>query len=199
MLSLVGGAGYALTRIAMAAGGHSYTLTIIQCVAGIIALTILQLVARKYERFLSPPLLTVWSLFIFAAIFMGEVCDLYRILPFWDSVLHAFSGAALGLVGRMLAKYLTNRTPFATAVFAFCFAATICTLWEIYEFAFDIMLDLNMQRYMTTGGGEIFVGKAALLDTMQDIIYGVAAAFITVFGILFYQIAKTKRESKLRL
>ena len=73
-------------------------------------------------------------------------------------------------------KRLTSTSPLLMALFALAFGTTIGVLWEFYEFTFDGLLGLNMQRYMATGG-ELLRGRAALMDTMGDL-------FMDFFGSL---------------
>ena len=100
----------------------------------------------------------------------------YYTVPHWDVFLHAFSSLMAGSFGFMVVALLNRNervpihlSPFFVALFAFCFAVTIGAVWEIYEFSFDGLLGLNMQKFMT-GDGEVLVGRAALTDTMKDII-----------------------------
>ena len=65
-------------------------------------------------------------------------------------------------------------------VFAFCFAVTLGVFWEIYEFTFDGILRLNMQKFMLENGTQL-IGRAALLDTMKDLIVDCLGAFIMSF------------------
>ncbi len=68
-------------------------------------------------------------------------------------------------------------SPFFTALFAFSFAVTIGSLWEIYEFAFDGFLGLNMQKFMLEDG-TVLTGHEALSDTMKDIIVDMGGALV---------------------
>jgi uncharacterized membrane protein YjdF len=75
-------------------------------------------------------------------------------------------------------------SPLFVAVFAFCFAVSIGALWEIYEYTFDGMLGLNMQKFMLEDGTQL-IGREALSDTMKDIITDVSgAAVVAVLGYL---------------
>lgn len=38
-------------------------------------------------------------LFLFGAIYLGEVRGFYFRIPYWDTILHAFSGGMLGALG----------------------------------------------------------------------------------------------------
>ena len=51
---------------------------------------------------------------------------------------------------------------------------------EIYEFTFDGILRLNMQKFMLENGTQL-IGRAALLDTMKDLIVDCLGAFIMSF------------------
>ena len=59
-------------------------------------------------------------------------------------------------------------------------------LWEFYEFTFDGLLGMNMQRYMAAGG-ELLRGRAALMDTMGDLLMdflgSLGLALVGYFGI----------------
>ena len=73
-----------------------------------------------------------------------------------------------------------NLSPVFVAVFAFCFAVTLGVFWEIYEFTFDGILRLNMQKFMLENGTQL-IGRAALLDTMKDLIVDCLGALIMSF------------------
>ena len=64
--------------------------------------------------------------------------------------------------------------------FAFCFAVSLGSIWEIYEFASDSILKTNMQKFKLENGTEL-VGKLALDDTMKDIIVDCVGAFLASF------------------
>ena len=87
-------------------------------------------------------------------------------------------------------KIPINLSPFFVCLFAFCFAITIGVAWEIYEFSFDGLLHLNMQKFMTEEGVEL-VGRAALSDTMSDLIVDAIGAFI--ISVLGYISLKYKK------
>jgi len=117
-------------------------------------------------------------LFIYAALFLGELYQFYERFWWWDTMLHSFSGLILGNIGYALVSYLNgnnnlniNLSPVFVALFSFCFALSIGALWEIYEFSMDSFFGLNMQR---TG----------LDDTMKDLILDTLGALS--FGVLGY-------------
>lgn len=120
---------------------------------------------------------TLAIVFIYMALFLGEVQDFYFRFWWWDLVLHAGSGFLLGTTGFFLV-YLLNQdkkanvhlTPGFIALFAFMFSQGLGSLWEIFEFAMDQTFGLNMQ-------------KSGLVDTMWDLIINAcAAATISLLG-----------------
>ena len=62
-------------------------------------------------------------------------------------------------------------------LFAFCFSVALGSIWEIYEFAADGLVGMNMQKFMLADG-TLLVGHAALADTMKDIIVDVLGSLL---------------------
>ena len=92
-------------------------------------------------------------------------------------------GAMLGALGFSFINILNNEntaymhlSPIFVAIFSFCFAVTLGALWEIYEFSFDGLLGLNMQKFALENHVAL-VGREALKDTMKDIIVDCLGAF----------------------
>lgn len=166
-----------------------YVLMIIQCVLGIGLLFLPGLLQKRFSIRLPQPLAIAFFAFLFCAIYLGEVRGFYFRIPFWDTILHAFSGAMLGALGLSLVALLNDTkrvamhlTPFFVSFFGFCFALAAGTVWEIYEFAGDTFFGTNMQKFMTDSG-ELLVGRAALSDTMKDLIIdGLAALAVVTVG-----------------
>jgi uncharacterized membrane protein YjdF len=72
-------------------------------------------------------------------------------------------------------------SPLFDSAFAFCFALSAGAIWEIYEFTFDGLLGLNMQKFLLENG-EALVGRAAVVDTMKDLITDAISAFAVTFS-----------------
>lgn len=92
-------------------------------------------------------------LFVFATQFLGEVADLYRLVPAWDAMLHTVSGFMFAALGFSLAESLhRNRemrfafSPMFLAVLAVCFSVSVGVLWEFFEVAADTVLHTDMQK-----------------------------------------------------
>ena len=121
-------------------------------------------------------------LFAFAALYLGEVQQFYQRIWWWDIALHGTAGLLMGVVG-FLMVYILNETdrvklsltPGFIAIFAFLFAISIGTFWEIFEFLVDETLDTNMQKPML---GD----PSGLTDTMWDMVVNAVGALLISFS-----------------
>ena len=176
------GAAYASLR-------SDYVLKFIQCLLGLVVLSVPSVASRKLKFDIPNFIYIMYYIFLYCAIFLGEVLNFYYVIPHWDIILHFFSGAMLGALGFILVSQLNDSemirvslSPFFVALFAFCFALSCGAVWEVYEFVFDGLLGLNMQKFMTAAG-EVLIGHNALHDTMTDIIVdALAALLISLIG-----------------
>ncbi len=176
-----------------------YLLMLVQCLLGALVMMLPSFLARKFKVVVPNVIVILYFVFLYCAIYLGEIHNFYYVIPHWDTILHAFSGAMLGALGFILVDLLNkdknirvSLSPFFVAVFAFCFALTIGSLWEIYEFTFDSILGLNMQKH-TTEAGVALSGIQALSDTMKDIIVdAVSALAVAIIGFVS---EKKKRKS----
>ncbi|MBN1792692.1 hypothetical protein JW826_03340 [Candidatus Woesearchaeota archaeon] len=110
-------------------------------------------------------------IFIYATLFLGEIMGYYRKYAWWDIVIHAGAGMALGFAGFMILYTLYHKNKIRTkpawmSAFSFFFALGIGALWEIFEFTMDQSFGLNMQR-------------SGLPDTMWDLIVDAGGALLT--------------------
>ena len=170
-----------------AAGYHSradYALMLVECVLGLVVIHIPSFLEKRLRFELPTVLYILYMVFLYCSITLGEVRSFYYTVPHWDVFLHAFSSVMTGLFGYMLVtilnrdeKLLFRLSPFFVAMFAFCFSVMIGSVWEVYEFTVDGLLNLNMQKH-TLSDGTALVGHEALLDTMKDIIVDICGALI---------------------
>ena len=120
----------------------------------------------------------IFLIFSVLAFLLGEIGDFYIKFKWWDSMLHTMSGVLLGCVGFTFLNFFNNNNHIKTfklgagfaAIFVLCFTISCGTIWEIIEFAADAINGTNMQRYRDNITAEGFVGRAALFDTMKDLI-----------------------------
>jgi len=129
--------------------------------------------SRRTHLNLSSGIQSAIIVFIFASMYLGEIKGYYELFFWWDIMLHSISGIILGLIGFLLVFALTQNkksdvrlSPFFIAFFAFCFAVTCGTIWEIFEYFMDTVFGMNMQ-------------KTGLDDTMWDLICDTASALAT--------------------
>lgn len=161
-----------------------YILMLTQCILGVFAFFLPNIISKKIKIVIPSNMYIVYILFLYGAVFLGEVRNYYYKVPHWDTILHTCSGAMLGALGFSFVNILNKHekvhvelAPVFVALFAFGFAITLGVLWEIYEFAFDGLLGLNMQKFALENGTQL-IGRAAVSDTMQDLIVDSVGAFI---------------------
>lgn len=124
-------------------------------------------------------------LFIYSAVFLGEVGGFYARFWWWDAILHIGSGVTLGFVGFLILYALhsagkLDAKPSLVVFFAFTFALALGALWEIFEFSMDQIFGTNMQ-------------KNGLRDTMWDLIVDAGGAlFTSLLGYLY--LTKWKKD-----
>ena len=169
------------------------TLSLIQCVLGIAALQVPMLITKLTRIELPENLCGCYYIFILCATVLGEMFSMYYRIPVWDSLLHFGSGVMIGMLGSILiVTYLQRKeckrliTPIFIAVTAICFSICIGVFWEIYEFAADSILGLNMQKCFLEDGTAL-IGQAGLADTMKDLIvdtFGAIVAAISAYSSL---------------
>lgn len=177
-----------------------YVLMLIQCLLAIVVMMLPSIIERRWCIPIPNIIYIMFYIFLYCAVFLGEVFSFYYRVPHWDTILHLFSGAMLGALGFILVSLLNDNarvhvqlSPFFVALFAFCFALAMGALWEIYEFTVDSILKLNMQKYLTEEG-VVLIGREALMDTMEDIISDAGAALVV--SIIGYHAVKRERGKR---
>ena len=98
-------------------------------------------------------MMLLYAIFLYCAIYLGEVRYFYYHIPHWDTILHALNGFLFSAVGFSLldiinrnSKFKFKLSPFYLAVVSFCFSMTIGVLWEFFEFGCDLLLGTDMQK-----------------------------------------------------
>jgi hypothetical protein len=176
----------------------------------VLAIVLMHIPVRMYTKmgFHIPPFIQIIiAFFIVAHFVLGEVYRFYDYGFFFDKVLHATAGVVMAMCGFSIV-YGHSRaddgavrlSPFFFAMFSFCFAVTLMTLWEMFEYAVDCVFGYNMQRWKdglnfgpdAVNGSVTYVITSCkqgtgLKDTMTDIIVGTAGTAIisTIGGIWF--------------
>lgn len=186
-----------------------YILMILQCTFGALVIFLPQRVENHFEIDIPNVIEIIYIIFLFLAIYLGEVRNFYFLFPNWDAVLHFFSAGMLGAVGFMLVNFMTGieklnlrLSPGFVSFFAFCFALTSGVVWEIYEFMADGILGTNMQKFITFKG-EVLIGREAVRDTMEDLIVDALGSLLIVTIGYFYlrrkRVVELKKNPELEL
>ena len=207
---------YSIVKIITAAsvdtggtGAHlksDYILMLFQCILGVIVLGVPAFLEKKFSFEMPNAMSIAYFIFLYCAIYLGEIKQFYYIIPHWDSILHCFSGGMLGAFGFTLVVILNDSekvrmdiNPFFVCLFAFCFAVAIGAIWEIYEFSGDYLLGLNMQKYRLADG-TLLVGIDALKGSRRRAIRTrlkpLKIGFFFVVGFDIPRIIKTFRLEK---
>ena len=192
---------FGLGRV-LASPSRDGALTLVQVLLGLVCLQLPRFLQRA-ARFRIPTLLCgVYLLFIWASVFLGEVYSFYYRFPGFDDLLHLLSSAMMGIFGFSLFDMLSGGEGRGRrelrALFAFSLALTVGCLWEVYEFALDGLLGLNMQKHSYPFGDGLapLLGREALADTMKDIcIDGLGAGLASLSGYLILRLGRPWPES----
>ena len=176
-----------------------YVVMALQCLLGIILMFLPSFVAKKLTFHIPSSLYAVYVIFLYFAIYLGEVWHFFYRFKYWDVMLHSFSAISLGALGFSVVAFLNrdehvrlSLSPLFVAIFSFCFALALGSLWEICEFTIDGLLGVNMQKFALEDGSEL-IGRSALSDTMWDLVVDSTGALISsVVGYL--TIIKERRK-----
>ena len=174
-----------------------YVLMLFQCILGIVGFFLPNIISKKTKIVIPSKMYIAYILFLYGAVFLGEVRNYYHRIPHWDTMLHTLSGAMFGALGFSVVNILNKNervhvklSPLFVALFSFLFAVTLGVMWEIFEFAVDGALGVNMQKFALENG-TLLSGRLAVIDTMQDLIVDSIGAF--VMSIIGYISLKYKK------
>lgn len=176
-----------------AAGAGTRNAALFLCleiVLGMIVPCLPKIVSVRFGFNLPPVLYGLFLLFVFCAIYLGTIYHFYRV-PYWDKGLHLISGALLAgfgvaLYGALVPEEEQELPPFFLSLYSVAFAMMCGVLWEFYEFTCD-SFGMNLQRYMAHG--HLLAGRAALMDTMGDLIADFAGAVVFA-AVLFIRVRR---------
>lgn len=180
---------------------NDYVLMLLQCVVGVIAMIIPTFLSKKINISIPTNMFFVYAIFLYCAIYLGEVRNFYFLIPHWDTMLHTLSGSMLGALGFSVICLLNKAdkipvalSPAFVALFTFCFAIMLGVVWEVYEFSADVILGTNMQKFALESGEQL-IGQDALADTMKDLIVdGLGALAISIIGYISLKFEKGWHE-----
>lgn len=139
-------------------------------------------IEKNYKIYLPIEFEFAIIIFLYIALFLGEIEEYFLKYAWWDIVAHGSSALALGFIGFMILYVLykgekIKSNPFFIAFFSFSFALAVGSLWEIFEFCIDVFFKANMQK--------------SQLDTMKDLIVDSTGALIaSLTGYLYLKKSK---------
>ncbi|MDF2675939.1 MAG: hypothetical protein K0Q97_229 [Bacillota bacterium] len=129
----------------------------------------------------------VSTIFIFLALYLGEILNFYDIIRWWDLLLHAIFGFYLVIISYHLidgvivhtTKTSKKRLLFVKTIFSFSFTVTLGVLWELFEAAGDFLVNSHMV-------------KGGLEDSASDLLVKIIAAFFT--SLYYHHKLKNKKR-----
>lgn len=92
---------------------------------------------------------------LFLSIIIGECCEGYYRIPYYDRVLHFIGTGQLAL----------------SLVFGFFFAVAVESMWELYEWAADCLFGTNMQKFVPPEMLPFLDENLVFPESMKDQIY----------------------------
>lgn len=125
-----------------------------------------------------------FEIFLFYTCVLGTIWNFYTLISFYDKIVHASSGILIAVIIYDLlkcTKHENNFNYFWLFILIFSICLAVGSLWEIWEFATDFILDGNTQQFTNK------IGRAALLDTMIDTICNTIGAIIGSVLVIFIQ------------
>ncbi|GEQ36960.1 hypothetical protein TH5N_00860 [Tetragenococcus halophilus] len=158
---------------------------IVECSAGILLIYAPEILNHFFRLKFANFIVYFFWFFIFLAIFLGNCLHFMTLIPLWDKLLHLVSPMILTAIGYgILSEFLkgqniTARSPWLFLIFGFSFAGICGVFWEFWEWSWDMLLDMNLQRYKS--GNTVFVGRRVLQDTMGDLLINVIGSFLLSF------------------
>jgi hypothetical protein len=153
------------------------------CLLALVLLMLPIILQKKFKVALPNTLEIIIYLFILSGTVLGEIFNFYGNVPHWDTMLHTINGFLCAGIGFALVDLLNKNSksfalsPLYTALAAFCFSMMIGACWEIYEYAMDKLILLDMQKDTM-----IATISTVTLDPLQDnnaiVITGIAETIL---------------------
>lgn len=127
---------------------------------------------------------TLYTGFIFASMFAGEVLGMYGRIWEWDDAIHFISGLLIALGGVLLLAEMSRekiRMPaWMQALFVISLVSLVVLTWEIVEFGSDQIFGTHSQ------GGDLH-------DTMIDLVEGFGGGLIIALAFAAHLKGRTVR------
>ena len=145
--------------------------TLVQAVAAIafIITFIPFLLSRIFKINIPASFEIIYLMFIYGLLILGELRGFYHGSLWWNILMTFTASLVLGFTGLSVIHVLhktsrINTNPLLEAILIFSFALSLATLWEVFEFTLDTLLNSGLQK--------------DLIDTMQDLSINVLGALL---------------------
>ncbi|EUJ21415.1 hypothetical protein MAQA_01662 [Listeria aquatica FSL S10-1188] len=76
-----------------------YIFLLVEIILGILILALPSILARSFKFEIPGLVYLLFIIFLYGSIYLGTIQKFYSIVPYWDKILHIFSGAMLGAIG----------------------------------------------------------------------------------------------------
>lgn len=160
-----------------------YNSNILVCLS-LYLIIFLPRIVRKFSFKVNDLIELIFLLFILFAQLLGSILHFYGIIYWYDSFMHYISGILTSFLAVIILilfnKYDDNDKVF-NVIFILSITLMVASLWEIFEFTTDNLLDGDAQRVVATG----------VTDTMKDIICALLGSILFSFCYL-YECLKNK-------
>jgi len=183
----------------------AYFVTALTALVSLVITHVPDFFIRKDIMLIPAAVQAAFSVFVFGAMFLGEILDFYELFSWWDTMLHFSSGVLFSVIGALF-FISTNRkksirsqlNPTTIVMFAVCFSVACGAVWEMFEFAGDSLLGMNMQKWQSSISqmewsalqNATNYSNPGLVNTMKDIIADVFGSVVSIALVL--PIAKHK-------
>ncbi len=132
--------------------------------------------------------------FIVASMYLGELHSFFYRVPVWDIILHTASAMGLAYITFILAFTLNRRrdlgrvlSPLFVALFVFSLPVALGAVWELFEYAADRVLGVNMIKAIAPGDHTRFYDyRRGFLNSLHDLLMDSAGAFAVAAGVYLY-------------
>lgn len=183
-LILIGYSIYALISRSSSTNGRYITI-ILQALCLIVLSFIPAFINRVWKLSLPIGIEIFFLGYCSCGLLLGEIAGFFTKVWWWDSVLHTISGSFIACIGFIIISIFNEKdgvpmriSPGFLILFVFCLSLSCGLIWEVFEWIFDAITGSNMQRYSDNVSREGFIGRAALRDTMKDLILDTVGAGI---------------------
>jgi len=185
-----------------------------QYLAMLLVLKLPSFLRMRFKVEVPASLSIVIVLFCFFSLVLGDGLDFYGKFPWWDSVLHGFSGVLLSMIALWLIHIIMADNDksiyfnkYFLALFLVMFSLGMGACWEIIEYTYDSVSGTNTQQFMASTTGSLITaediplcGHAALRDTMTDLILDlVGSLLVAIFGIFYHDKAIEKYDILIKM